>query len=387
MSTTSLRSTSTLRSSKQFEEDEEDLFGGGRVSRTRVLSKTTSPTPSSTSSIRSSPTLPEPAQPIPSPRKATPSPPPTIQAPPTSQTPPVIQSPPVIQAPIGEEKFNAATQENEDRPSSSFFASASRFFKSSSNTNSKTSSSASSIASVNNGTSPKLKHAEAPLPPVPQVPEPLRPQPSPQQKTQKPQSQRKIPIQQIRENDEEEEEQVSHHHMIEDEATRAFADDVISFQSTYQPDYAAPDLSLLASMDSLRLDGPNKRLLPSASTPTTLRADMDDPWFDGATVNRVLPILGNIEPSASSPLQDQHKISIHDIEPQKRTAFADLITSWNTGQTNTFETVKEDPEQFFSHVAEEQRDIGFAGIGDDDDSIKNISVIDVWDSNEENPWN
>lgn len=371
-SNTSLRSSNTLRSSRPLE-DEEDLFGGGRV-RSRVLSKATTPTSSTTSSVhKSSPptihsSLPDPLIPTttitsPPPRHATPPPPPPAVS--SSSPPQQVRPKPTIHQTTTEEKPT----------SSSFFASASRFFKSSNNStnNSKPSSSASSIASQNNVTpSPKLSEAtppkvttrEAPTPP------PSRPQQQQQQKKMMitPPS-RTIEPEQVEEEDDD--------HVIEDEATRAFADDVISFQPRYQPDYAGLPSSedISSTLDTLRLDN-NKRLLPSASTPTTVR--VEDPWFDNQTT-----LMGPIEPSISSPL----RVSVNEIEPQKRTAFADLITSWNTGQqqTNTFQ--KEDPDQFFSHVAEEQRDIGFAGISVNDDDLKRRNVSIVWDNHEENPWN
>lgn len=461
VSATSLRSTSTLRSSRQFDEDEEDLFGGGRVSRTRVLSKATSPTPSVTSSSASSikktspivinntlpPQQPQEQATIPAPRKAaTASPPP----PPPPVQPPIQVTPETPSAKVTTPKLNSSSSSinetdkpatTEERPtsSSSFFASASRFFKSSSsNTNSKTSSSASSIASVGNATSAKIekqeeeeeekKRAAAATPPLP--PPRQQQQAQPQVKQQQ-QQQRQIPslksqlpptidtrqVQVEEEEEEEEEEVVNHPPVIEDEATRAFADDVISFQPTRRPDYAAisPDLSLLTPMDSLHLDTTtplNKRLLPSASTPTAASvADVDDPWFDGAVAvaaaatantHRIIvpppPHMLLVEPSMSSPpiQQQHHKISEKDIEPQKRSAFADLISSWNTGQSLDKvlpKTEQEDSqEQFFSHVAEEQRDIGFAGISatvdnEEDTSNRRVVVADVWDSNEENPWN
>lgn len=438
VSTTSLRSSATLRSSKQFDEDEEDLFGGGRVSRTRVVSKATSPTLSNTSSAskksppsNSSPILsaePTTTTILPTPRKSpTPPPPPRQPTPEITTTAPAPSS---QQQPPIEENTRPVIEE---KPSSSFFASASRFFKSSSNNQSKTSSSASSIASVNSSNIPQDDSVASnarknpPSTGQQQPPQPSQQTQPPQlpQQTQQPKPisiQQNIPAIQsrnmvnnhaVKEEEEEEEEEEEHvnGHVIEDEATLAFADDVINFKAkSYQPDYASitPDLS----MDALSLDvHSNKRLLPSASTPTASQADVDDPWYDGAAIlssthtssfatpSSKLPISLNIEPSLSSPLQQrsQHKIAVEEIEPQKRSAFADLISSWNTGQTSSNDVYgavhTEDPEQFFSHVAEEQRDIGFAGItGEEDEDerehrrTRTISV-EVWHDNEENPWN
>ncbi|CAO3656689.1 unnamed protein product [Mucor hiemalis] len=395
----------------------EDLFGGGRVSRTRVLSKATSPTLSNASSLSkksppsNSPILSEPTTILPTPRKSPSPTPPNSQTIIAQPTPEIAASPAPSPPPIEENTRPII----EEKPS--FFASASRFFKSSSNTQSKASSSASSIASVNSSNihqeDPPRKNTQPTLPQQPQQPQqPLRkPQQQPQQQPQHLQQkntsilQSKSAVNHTVGEEEEEEEEQDNNPVIEDEATLAFADDVINFKArNYQPDYAsiAPDLS----MDALSLDvHSNKRLLPSASTPTASQADMDDPWFDGAAIMSSttsfatpskLPIALNIEPSISSPLQQRHhhEISEQDIEPQKRSAFADLISSWNTGQTNNdvYRTVHtEDPEQFFSHVAEEQRDIGFAGISNEDENehrrTRTISAVEVWHDNEENPWN
>ncbi|KAI8065069.1 hypothetical protein BDF21DRAFT_496671 [Thamnidium elegans] len=369
--------TTTLRSNRQFEQDEEDLFGGGSRIRSRVQSKATH--------IISKIIEPR-TEPRTEPTTTRPVTEPTTTRPVTEQAEPVIPNPAppvVISTPSSPPILNptAANQiTGEEKPSSSsFFASASRFFKSSSHGNSpKNSSAASSVSNVS------IKSDTTVTPPSARQPTPPARQPPPQQQKQPrkmatpPPPPRTMPITKYEE--EEEEEDLSSHHVIEDEATRAFADDVISFQANYTPDYTSLS-NELSGMDSLRID--NKRLLPSASTPTTVRADVDDPWFD----NSRLALTGTIEPSVSSPL---HKVSVHDIEPQKRSAFADLINSWNTGQ-NKFESVQEeDHEQFFSHVAAEQGDVGFGGISNDDDDEEGTiktSVSVVWDNDEENPWN
>lgn len=343
----SKRTSPSLRSTplRSYEDDEEDLFGGKRTSRTRVTSKA--------SSVRQSPeppknSLPDPLppvikEPVKQPAVKEPVKQPTVKEPvkqPTLKQPTIKES--VKQPPVVEEE--------EEKPS--FFASASRFFKSS---GSKPSSSASSVASASN--SPKLKND-----PVPEVV---------QQKTlPKPPTPRKVVTPPPQQQEEEEEEEKGYQLEIEDEATRAFADDVMSFKSHY---------ASLTTSDLALPQVESKRLLPSASTPTTLRTDMDDPWFDGS--NQTQPIMNlMMEPSVSSPL---HKVSVQDIEPEKRNAFADLITSWNTGQTLLLEPVRE--EFFHEQVAEEQH-IGFATLPPRD-SISSTSEISVLDYNEEeNPW-
>ncbi|GAA5814060.1 hypothetical protein MFLAVUS_007550 [Mucor flavus] len=352
---TTLRNT-TLRSNRPFEQDEEDLFGGSGRFRAKVQSKATHVI-SKIIEPRAEPTrVTEQAEPV----IPHPAPPVVISTP---------SSPPVT---------DTTTTGGGEEKSSSFFASASRFFKSSSHGNSpKNSSAASSVSNVS------IKSDTPVTPPVRQPTPPAR-QPPPQQQKQSrkmatpPPPPRTMPIEKEKEEEEEEEEDLSSHHVIEDEATRAFADDVISFQANYTPDYTSLS-NELSGMDSLRID--NKRLLPSASTPTTVRADVDDPWFD----NSRLALMGTIEPSVSSPL---HKVSVQDIEPQKRSAFADLINSWNTGQTKFESVQEEDHEQFFSHVAAEQRDIGFGGIsnGEEEDTMKTSASV-LWDNDEENPWN
>ncbi|KAI7886225.1 uncharacterized protein EV154DRAFT_521503 [Mucor mucedo] len=155
----------------------------------------------------------------------------------------------------------------------------------------------------------------------------------------------------------------------------------MSFKSHYAS-LATSDLALPQVMETSTT---TKRLLPSASTPTTLRTDMDDPWFDGTMREQDTPTMHlMMEPSVSSPL---HKVSVQDIEPEKRNAFADLITSWNTGQTLLLEPVREEESFFHEQVAEEQQQIGFASLPPRDriSSTSGISVIDYNDE-EENPW-
>ncbi|KAI8638108.1 hypothetical protein BD408DRAFT_405929 [Parasitella parasitica] len=290
-----------------------------------------------------------------------------------------------------QEQRNETPVTREEKPtvtssssSSSFF----RFFKSSnnnSNANSKNSSSASSVASVN-APSPIVKRNDAvnnlppPSPPVRQ--QTLPPPPSQQhQQPIKPNHIQPRAIQQQQQEDEEDEEPEEPEEqftVIEDEATRAFAEDnVISFKPTllnYRS--ISPELA----MDALKIDtrivtnAVHKRLLPSISTPTN---NMEDPWSN-------LIIQPTVEPSISSPLVVREQ----DIEPQKRSAFADLINSWNTGKSNNEEYPTQDPKEFFEHVAAERRDIGFAGIhGQDDDDQKHHSRQQLDYQDEMNPWN
>ncbi|KAI8978505.1 hypothetical protein BDB01DRAFT_276126 [Pilobolus umbonatus] len=176
-----------------------------------------------------------------------------------------------------------------------------------------------------------------------------------------------------RERREEEERRVqleqNKHPIIEDEATRAFADDVIHFPSTKaKPVFHNLSPELLASVvnDTLHID--NRRMLPSMSTPTQDTPDVD-PWSDP---NR---LFHHPEPSASSPVT-----SIQHIEPRKRTAFADLIASWNNNSSNVTKVVE---EQFLDHVAEEQKDVAFGGI--DYTNKRETPLIEAW-TEDDNPW-
>jgi hypothetical protein len=375
MSTTSLRSTATLRSSN-LEDEEDILFGGKSTTRSRVNSRA-SPVASihNKSPIVTHMTLPSkqeesPAVVIPVPRN--PTPPPMVVAPKEQSiiTKPIEQQEVKIEKKPIEQQEKKAEQKPTVSSSSSFF----RFFKSNS-TQSKPSSSASSAVSVNAPSSPVINNettnTATSTPPPPPRQQIIQPQPRIVPKPTAPQ-------QQVEE-EEEEEEQLQNHQIFEDEATRAFADDVMTFKPITRPaQYFSPELT----MDALRIDTPpNKRLIPSASTPTV--TTVDDPW---STLRQPILLNGPIEPSISSPLV----IKEQDIEPQKRTAFADLIASWNTGehQKQQSTTASEDPEQFFSHVAEEKKDVGFAGIQEETEEIEERSHIIVdWAQAEENPWN
>lgn len=390
-----------LRSKQYDVEDEEDLFGGGGH-RTRKSSKAATPTPSV-----KSPTVQQ--QDIPAVKKTSASPPPPSLPSPSpviqQQKPPVAQqkqptvSKPVMELPVEQPARNETSAPKEEKPtvsssSSSFF----RFFKSSnnnSNTNSKNSSSASSIASVNAPSPIVAKNHDTVnststttttpvLPPAPPARQAVPALPSLSQQQKPIHRPNDIQQQQEEEEEGEEEEEEEAIPIIEDEATRAFAEDnVISFKpSLLHYRSISPELT----MDALKIDIPTsthttatKKLVPSISTPTN---NVDDPW------SNPLLMQPTVEPSVSSPLV----VKVQDIEPQKRTAFADLINSWNTGKSNNKEyTNNQDPKEFFDHVAEERRDIGFAGIREHDDDEEeeeehyHRQQLDYQD--EINPWN
>ncbi|CEI98770.1 hypothetical protein RMCBS344292_12870 [Rhizopus microsporus] len=351
------RSPNSLRSNKPLEEDE-DLFGGARrapkkapsiesngdsmrkqqpVKVTTTTTTTTKPPVHPSSPVKVSANPPLPAK--------TPTPP----TPPTSIKPSV-----------------------EDTKSSSFFASASRFFKSSSSA--KPSASTSTSSSVSSDIQNQPVSPSVTLPSPPSVDKTVVSVQQPQQ-TEPPQLQ-VVNRQEEEEEEEEENDTNDATPVIEDEATRAFADETISF-STHAINYTTsltPDL-LIDGIDSLKVRTP---LSPSVSSPThtttttTTASGVElDPW--------ALSI--SLEPSVSSPIT---RVPVQEIEPQKRRVFADLITSWNTGQTHR-EREEVDPDQFFHHIAEEQRDVGFAGISNDS-PIKTIPTsVNIWEE-VENPW-
>ncbi|ORE07411.1 hypothetical protein BCV72DRAFT_304610 [Rhizopus microsporus var. microsporus] len=347
------RSPNSLRSNKPLEEDE-DLFGGMRRAPkkppsiesngnsmrkqqpVKITTTTTKPLVQPSSPVKVSTNPPSPAK--------TPTPP----------TPPTPIKPSV-----------------EDTKSSSFFASASRFFKSSSST--KPSASTSTSSSVSSDIQNQPVSPSVTLPSPSSVDKTVASvQQQQQQQTEPPQLQ--VVNRQVEEEEEEEENDTNDATpVIEDEATRAFADETISF-STHAINYTTsltPDL-LIDGIDSLKVRTP---LSPSVSSPThttTTAGGVElDPW--------ALSI--SLEPSVSSPIT---RVPVQEIEPQKRRVFADLITSWNTGQIHR-EREEVDPDQFFHHIAEEQRDVGFAGISNDS-PIKTVPTsVNIWEE-VENPW-
>lgn len=344
------RSPNSLRSNKPLEEDE-DLFGGAR----RAPKKPPSIESNGDSMRKQQPvkitttTTTKPLVHPSSPVKVSTNPPSPAKTP----TPPTPIKPSV-----------------EDTKSSSFFASASRFFKSSSSTKPSASTSTSSSVSSDIQNQPVPPSVTLPSPPpvdktVVSVQQ--------QQQTDPPQLQ--VVNRQVEE-EEEENDTNDAIPVIEDEATRAFADETISF-STHAINYTTsltPDL-LIDGIDSLKVRTP---LSPSVSSPThtttttTTGGGVElDPW--------ALSI--SLEPSVSSPIT---RVPVQEIEPQKRRVFADLITSWNTGQIHR-EREEVDPDQFFHHIAEEQRDVGFAGISNDSPIKAAPTSVNIWEE-VENPW-
>ncbi|KAI8335885.1 hypothetical protein BC941DRAFT_429659 [Chlamydoabsidia padenii] len=123
--------------------------------------------------------------------------------------------------------------------------------------------------------------------------------------------------------------------MMEDEGTRAFA----TITPTYYDD---PELCS-SFTQSLSITPPNVSFTPDM--PTTTNNTNDDPWAPPALL-------------ASTSTTDLK----NDIEPAKQAAFADLIAQWHGARQE--HTRKDPDDHFFDHVACEQRDIAFAGIGE-----------------------
>lgn len=200
--------------------------------------------------------------------------------------------------------------------------------------------------------------------------------------------------------------------VIEDEATRAFAEDVHFDTPSYKLPSTYDDPEILASVtnDALRLDD-RPPMTPSISTPAGMyashhqqqRPSVNDIMFS-EPLNPWSSLGPSIDPlftrtaSTSSPLlkNNEQKVKLSEIDPCKRSAFADLIESWN-GNKHQQRSVRrdrpdDDDETFFSKVAEEQRDIGFAGLDGNDQvptnsthrferDTRNWNIVD-----NDNPW-
>ncbi|KAG0164342.1 hypothetical protein DFQ28_009177 [Apophysomyces sp. BC1034] len=352
------------------EDDEESLFG-------KVHTKRVSPPPA--------PSPPSPASPIkakitspassPAPVRYNPAPPssPPSLAPPAS-------APPSIGSPQKKEEDEPPSTPP-SRPSSSIFASASRFIKI--RTKSVKTEPDTPVHEPKTSSSPPAPQPQPQIPP-PQPPMPRQNYaiPSPVQKRP---SKRGIAKKEEEEKEEEERETVP---VIEDEATRAFAADVMSFKVDRVPshiDYASsPELQASLTKDTLQLSQP--ALTPSASTPTTATMNHEslNPWSEN-------PLGLALEPSVttSTPLRGQRQSLRRQIAPTKRDAFADLISSWNGEHVEIVREEKsEDQELFLENVAAERRDIGFAGISNEDDesTTPDNLFVDLHALNLDDPW-
>ncbi|KAG2183504.1 hypothetical protein INT43_006510 [Umbelopsis isabellina] len=119
-------------------------------------------------------------------------------------------------------------------------------------------------------------------------------------------------------------------------------------------------------------------------TATTGPTDIDDPWQSSIipppTSALSKPILNTGPPdldyTAFQPMESQSKtqenlmINTATISENKRNAFSDLISNWNSGSVGQMEFITDpafvqDDSEFYQTVAKEQSDVGFKGIEDE----------------------
>ncbi|KAF7729130.1 hypothetical protein EC973_004898 [Apophysomyces ossiformis] len=381
------------------EDDEESLFGKVRTKRVATPSAPSPPPPASpptktkvpVPSPSALPSAPTPVRHSPAP---SPSPPsaaevpaavstPTTTATPTPPSPPPPATAPPSIGPSDNKEEPPATPPA--RPSSSIFASASRFIK---------------IRTKSAKTEPDTPAHE---PKTSILPQPQIPSSQPVMSTQNspipasPQkrfSRRELvkkkeeEVRQKEKEKEEEEQESLPTPVIEDEATRAFASDLMRFRVDRLPgriDYAdSPELQASLTKDTLQLNQPV--LTPSASTPTTATMNHEslNPWSE-------TPLGFGLEPSvtSSTPLKGQRPLNRRQIAPTKRDAFADLISSWNGERMEIVrEEKEEDRELFLDTVAAERRDIGFAGISNEEEAPKTPKkpFVDFQALSLDDPW-
>ncbi|KAI8581735.1 hypothetical protein K450DRAFT_230912 [Umbelopsis ramanniana AG] len=143
-------------------------------------------------------------------------------------------------------------------------------------------------------------------------------------------------------------------------------------------------------------------------------ADIDDPWQSS-----IIPIQTTVDPptvikpnpdydmSAFQPLDmgghpaDNLKVNSESIPENKRNAFSDLISSWNSGSVGQMEYMTDpaymqDDSEFYQRVASQQSDVGFKGIEDRTDTAPRSSYSDSYHhtlpdrlgdmSLNDNPW-
>lgn len=119
-------------------------------------------------------------------------------------------------------------------------------------------------------------------------------------------------------------------------------------------------------------------------TATTGPTDIDDPWQSSIipppTSALSKPALNTGPPdldyTAFQPMESQSKtqenlmINTATISENKRNAFSDLISNWNSGSVGQMEFITDpafvqDDSEFYQTVAKEQSDVGFKGIEDE----------------------
>ncbi|ORZ00725.1 hypothetical protein BCR43DRAFT_485701 [Syncephalastrum racemosum] len=345
-------------------------------------------------------------QPPPPPPRTSSVPPPEEAKPADAARPP---SPPQSARQSREEPQPDLNQPQQQPQRQSLF---SRFIKSSSSS----SSSISSTKSDDTPTKPSQKPPPPPVPPRQQQRQQQQQQQSPRQPPLSPQARPPVPDRrpavpprkavqnEEHESDEEDNQLLVPTVVIEDEATRAFAADADTFNTKVKPTRLTydDDPELLASLtQDLRFDDRPAPAL-SVSTPTHAAFDDDDvvadPWSvpPAAFFNNMsrIPVGSTSSPLLKSNANgNSRKVSVNDIDPSKRSAFSDLIDSWNGQPKHPAEaTIDHDQrqQQFLKRVAAEQRDVGFAGIREnaeeEAEEEEEKRPMPTWDIEDTNPW-
>jgi hypothetical protein len=179
-------------------------------------------------------------------------------------------------------------------------------------------------------------------------------------------------------------EQLSHPQpMFEDDPeTIAFRNDMsFSFKpSVPNTNFLDPTETFPPSTEDLHIT-----IIPK-TTISQRTADIDDPWQSSiipiqTTIHTPAVIKPNpdYDMSAFQPLDmgghhsDNLKVNSESIPENKRTAFSDLISSWNTGSVGQMEYMTDpaymqDDSEFYQRVASQQSDVGFKGIEDRTDT-------------------
>jgi hypothetical protein len=207
-------------------------------------------------------------------------------------------------------------------------------------------------------------------------------------------------------------EQISQMSMFdEDPETVAFRNDMSFSITPVMPNttYLDPMEPFPPSNDDLHVN-----IIPQHTVNSDGAADIDDPWQSS-----IIPIKTTIHPpsivkpnpdfdlSAFQPMDEARrtsenlKISSSSIPENKRNAFSDLISNWNSGSVGQMEFItdpayQQDDTEFYRRVASQQSDVGFKGIEDQADTNSSgyshsyhhtlpDSLGDL--SLSENPWN
>ncbi|GAB5593633.1 hypothetical protein Unana1_08533 [Umbelopsis nana] len=205
--------------------------------------------------------------------------------------------------------------------------------------------------------------------------------------------------------------QISQTPLFEDDPeTIAFRNDM-SF--SFKP--AVPNTSYLDPIEPYppSNDDLHTNIIPH-TTINSNTADIDDPWQSSiipTTTTLHTPSMTKPNPdfdlSAFQPLDIGHptgnnlKVNSSSIPENKRNAFSDLISSWNSGSVGEMEfrtdpAYLQDDNEFYERVASQQSDVGFKGIEGDRTEASRSGYSDRYQhslpdrlgdlSLSENPW-